>query len=114
ELTQCEVQVSSNPKTTACHGNDHQKLPKKVIPDLAAKAPSVQPDHTPYIEFLIPGHKASSGIERGVFDRADGLIYITAHYTKGSFVWLSGAPAALVADWQQKASRYVQALKLSG
>lgn len=75
---------------------------------------SEQPDHTPYIEFLIPGHKKATGIERGIIDRDDGLIYITAHYTKGSFVLLSGAPNDLVQDWQGKATAYCNLLKQMG
>ena len=30
ELMRCEVQISGNAKTTACHANLHEKLPKKV------------------------------------------------------------------------------------
>lgn len=46
DLTACPVQISSNPSTTACHGNIHGKLPKKVVvPDgqtLAAKPAAEQ------------------------------------------------------------------------
>lgn len=119
ELMACEVQVSSNPSTTACHGNTHHKLPKKVAAhdqagDPAALAdlpPAEQPDQTPYIEFLVAGHKSETGIERGILDKDSGLIYLTAHYDKGSIVWLSGAPAALVGNWQAKALTYCNDLK---
>lgn len=110
ELKKCKVQISSNPRTTACHGNSHGKLPKKVVAPggvpLAELEISQQPLHTPYYEFLIPGHKSENEIERGILDRNSRQIYITAHYETGSFVWLSGAPKALLDDWVRKASKY--------
>jgi hypothetical protein len=113
ELMRCEVQISGNAKTTACHANLHEKLPKKVenAKTLADLPASEQPDHTPYIEFLITGHKKTTGIERGIIDRESGAIYLTAHYTKGSFALLSGAPGNLVQDWQAKATGYCRVLK---
>ena len=53
ELMRCEVQISDNAKTTACHANLHEKLPKEVEneKDVADLPASEQPDHTPYIEF---------------------------------------------------------------
>lgn len=114
ELKNCNVQVSSNPATTACHGNSHGKLPKKVITPtgvpLDAVAIKEQPLYTPYYEFLIPGHKSENDIERGILDRNSRQIYITAHYETGSFVWLSGAPKALLDNWVRKASKYRQGL----
>jgi hypothetical protein len=114
DLSACGVQISGNTGTTACHGNTHHKLPKKVnVPggqELSSLLPSQQPAHTDYIEFLVPGHKNETGIERAILDRATGQIYITAHYTVGSFVWLSGAPGGLVANWQAKALTYVNSL----
>jgi hypothetical protein len=110
ELQDCPVQRSGNTRTTACHGNTHQKLPKKVtVPNgksLDQLDPHKQPPHTPYYEFLIAGKKNSTGIERGILDKDSGLIYITAHYTVGSFVWLSGAPGDLVEDWRGKVEAY--------
>jgi hypothetical protein len=110
ELAACKVQLSGNPDTTACHANAHGKLPKKVsgpngenVADLPKKQ---QPAHTPYVEFLIPEKKNETGIERGILDRASGQIYVTAHYDVGSIVWLSGAPANLVANWTAKAQTY--------
>ena len=116
DLAACPVQVSDNPRTTACHGNVHGKLPKKVVVPggglLSDKPQHEQFDPTPYIEFLIAGgQKGITGIERGILDKDAGLIYVTAHYTRGSFVWLSGAPATLVANWQAKAARYGRILK---
>ena len=116
DLMNCRVQTSSNPNTTACHGNAHHKLPKKVVAPnesgLLADLPAAQqPDHTPYIEFLVEGHKKETGIERGILDKDSGQIYLTAHYDKGSIVWLSGAPATLVGDWQAKALTYCNDLK---
>lgn len=114
ELKACEVQVSSNPDTTACHGNSHGKLPKRVITPTGGPLDEVeikeQPKYTPYYEFLIPGHKSENEIERGILDRNSRQIYITAHYETGSFVWLSGAPKALLDNWVRKASKYRQQL----
>ena len=114
ELLKCSVQVSSNPRTTACHGNDHKKLPKQVVVENFTKLSEVptheQPTHTDYIEFLVPGHKSTIGIERAILDKEDGLIYITKHYTEGSFVELSGAPDNLVQNWQAKAEAYCDIL----
>jgi hypothetical protein len=114
DLAACGVQISGNTGTTACHGNTHHKLPKKInVPGgglLSALPPNQQPAHTDYIEFLIPGHKKETGIERGILDRAAGQIYVTAHYDVGSFVWLSGAPGGLVANWQAKAAAYILTL----
>jgi hypothetical protein len=113
DLAACEVQVSSNPRTTACHGNVNGLLPKKVtVPGgalLASLPKAQQPTYTPYIEFLIPGRKSEFGIERGMLDRVSGQIYITGHYNDG-FAWLSGAPAALVANWTAKAATYIAGL----
>jgi hypothetical protein len=111
DLAACPVQVSDNSKTTACHGNVHGKLPKKVVVPggglLADKPQHEQYPLTPYIEFLIAGgQKKATGIERGILDKDSGQIYVTAHYTQGSFAWLSGAPATLVGNWQAKAQRY--------
>lgn len=116
DLTACAVQISGNSKTTACHGNVHQKLPKKIVVPggglLADEPQDEQFDLTPYIEFLIAGgQKKLTGIERGILDKDSGQIYVTAHYTQGSFVWLSGAPQALVSDWQAKAQKYGRLLK---
>ena len=114
ELKACKVQISSNPDTTACHGNSHGKLPKKVITPTGVPLDEVeikdQPKYTPYYEFLIPGHKSENEIERGILDRNSRQIYITAHYETGSFVWLSGAPKALLDNWVAKASKYRQQL----
>jgi hypothetical protein len=114
ELKKCNVQISSNPDTTACHGNSHNRLPKKVITPTGVPLDDVekekQPLYTPYYEFLIPGHKSENEIERGVLDRNSRQIYITAHYESGSFVWLSGAPKALLDNWVMKASKYRQHL----
>ena len=110
ELKKCNVQISSNPDTTACHGNSHNKLPKKVITPTGVALDKLpkdqQPLYTPYYEFLIPGHKSENEIERGILDRRSKLIYITAHYETGSFVWLSGAPEALLDNWLRKAAKY--------
>jgi hypothetical protein len=110
ELLACPIQRSSNTRTTACHGNTHHKLPKRVtvpggraLDELPAHE---QPAHTPYYEFLIKGHKTTTGIERGILDRDSGHIYISAHYTEGSFAWLSGAPAEIAADWGAKVVEY--------
>lgn len=116
DLAACPVQVSDNTATTACHGNAHQKLPKKVVVPggglLAHKPEAEQFDLTPYIEFLIAGgQKKATGIERGILDKDSGQIYVTAHYTQGSFAWLSGAPQALVDNWQAKAQKYGRVLK---
>jgi hypothetical protein len=115
ELLEATVQISSNTETTACHGNAHRKLPKPVDEALQKPLASMpeykQPDHTDYIELLIRGHKKESGIERGIIDRKDGSLYLTAHYDKGSFVQLINAPGNLVADWQGKAEKYCQLLK---
>ncbi len=114
ELLKCGVQISSNAKTTACHGNDHKKLPKQVnvsgFKELREVPSHQQPAHTSYIEFLVPGHKSKIGIERAILDKDDGLIYITRHYTEGSFVLLSGAPDNLVQDWTAKAEEYCRIL----
>lgn len=114
ELKACNVQVSSNPDTTACHGNSHGKLPKKVITPTGVPLDEVeikeQPKHTPYYEFLIPGHKKENEIERGILDRNSQQIYITAHYETGSFVWLSGAPRSLLDNWLRKVAKYRQDL----
>jgi hypothetical protein len=94
--------------------NSHGKLPKKVITPgnvpLDEVAIKQQPLHTPYYEFLIPGHKSENEIERAILDRNSRQIYITAHYETGSFVWLSGAPKALLDNWVAKASKYRQHL----
>jgi hypothetical protein len=115
KLLECEVQVSSNTDTTACHANKHQKLPKKVVaPDgkeLDELSTDQQPDYTPYIEFLLSGQKKATGIERGILDRDAGQIYLTAHYDQGSIAWLSGAPQVIVDDWREKARVYCQTLK---
>ena len=67
---------------------------------------------TPYVEILIPGHKNSaSEIERGIIDVWSKQVYLTAHYDKGSFVWLSGAPDALVNTWRMKAMEVRNAAK---
>jgi hypothetical protein len=115
ELENCQVQISSNTKTTACHVNAHGKLPKKVagpngelVSDLEAHE---QPKYTPYVEFLVTGHKSENGIERGILDLASGLVYLTAHYDTGSIAWLSGAPGALVSNWSQKARGYTRLLR---
>lgn len=114
ELAACSVQVSSNQKTTACHGNKNNKLPKKVNTPGGVALDTVpkgqQAQYTDYIEFLIPGHKSAIDIERAILDRVAGIIYITAHYESGSFVRLSGAPPALVANWQGKAANYIAGL----
>ena len=114
ELKKCNVQISSNDRTTACHGNSHNKLPKKVITPgnvpLATLEKKEQPLYTPYYEFLIPGHKSENEIERGILDRNSKQIYITAHYETGSFVWLSGAPESLVNNWLRKAVEYRRGL----
>jgi hypothetical protein len=113
ELTRCGVQRSSNPATTACHGNTHNKLPKKVVvpggKTLASLPPNQQYPLTSYIEFLIPGHKSDTEIERGIFDKDSDQIYVTAHYDKGSFVWLSGAPAG----WWPPGSRRLRRTRQS-
>lgn len=115
ELLEATVQLSSNTETTACHGNSHRKLPKPVDearPEPLASIPKYQqPDHTDYIELLVRGHKKESGIERGIIDRRDGGVYLTAHYDKGSFVELVNAPRSLIADWQAKAEEYCRLLK---
>jgi hypothetical protein len=118
ELENCKVQLSSNPATTACHANAHGKLPKKVAgPNgelVSELKPSEQPKYTPYVEFLVTGHKSENGIERGILDRVSGLIYLTAHYDVGSIAWLSGAPGGLVSNWSQKARTYTQTLRKYG
>jgi hypothetical protein len=116
ELQHLPVQASSNPKSTAFHANAHQKLPKKVnVPDgkeLRDLPPDQQVKLTPYVEILIPGHKNDpSEIERGIIDVWDKQVYLTAHYDKGSFVWLSGAPDALVNPWRMKAMEVRNATK---
>jgi hypothetical protein len=115
ELQQCQVQISGNVSTTACHANAHGKLPKRVagpngelVSDLPARD---QPRYTPYIEFLITGHKTENGIERGILDRVSGLVYVTAHYDVGSIAWLSGVPGALVSNWSRKAKDYTRLLR---
>ena len=112
ELEACPVQVASGGGTsTACHGNKHGKLPKRVPQvngkDLDQLPPSQQVDNTPYFEFLVAGgQKKKSGIERGILDEADGLVYLTAHYDVGSIVVLSGVPGSLVANWRAKVVAY--------
>jgi hypothetical protein len=112
ELSACNVQRSDNENTTAFHGNAHGKLPKQVAGpngELVSTLPKTdQQNHTPYVEFLIPGHKKENGIERGILDRTAGLVYITAHYDVGSFAWLSGVPGSLVSNWSKKASDYAR------
>lgn len=112
ELMNCNVQRSGNAETTAFHGNAHGKLPKRVAGpngEVLAEMPKAdQQNHTPYVEFLIPGHKKENGIERGILDRTSGLIYVTAHYDVGSFAWLSGVPGALVSNWSKKATEYAR------
>lgn len=114
ELAACSVQVSNNQGTTACHGNKNNRLPKKVNTPggvaLDTLPKGQQAQYTDYIEFLIPGHKSTIDIERAILDRAAGIIYITAHYESGSFVRLSGAPPALVANWTVKAATYIAGL----
>ncbi len=114
ELLACTVQLSGNDKTSACHGNTHGKLPTRVVVPggkaLDQIPKSQQPNHTPYIEFLVRGQKTKSGIERGILDRNSGKVYLTAHYTKGSFVELVEVPGSVVADWQLKANQYVATL----
>ena len=108
ELSACDVQRSNNSGTTACHANKHNKLPKKIVDAerLAALPANQQWPRTPYIEFLVTSHKSDTEIERAVLDRDADQIYITAHYDKGSFVWLSGAPPTLVNNWKRKATAY--------
>jgi hypothetical protein len=114
ELLDCTVQISSNDRTSACHGNNHGKLPTKVVvpggKSLDQLPKSQQAGLTPYIEFLVRGQKSKSGIERGILNRNTGQVYLTAHYTKGSFVELVGVPNSVVADWQGKATQYVAGL----
>jgi hypothetical protein len=111
ELTACTIQLSSNSDTTAAHGNAHGKLPKKGLGENLKKlSAGDQCDKTPYFEFLVAGQSAS-GITRGVFDKDDGRVYLTAHYDEGSFVWLTGAPAALVADWNTKVAAFIKIQK---
>jgi hypothetical protein len=108
ELQHLPVQASSSGKSFPFHANAHNKLPKKVnVPpgrELKQLPPDEQIKLTPYVEILIPGHKNDpSEIERGIIDVWSKQVYLTAHYDKGSFVWLSGAPDALVNPWRMKA-----------
>ncbi len=111
ELLGCPVQVAGSGTSTACHSNQHGKLPKRV-PKINGKALDTLPkgeqaNHTPYFEFLVSiGQKKKSGIERGILDEVDGLVYVTAHYDKGSIAWLSGVPQELVTDWQTTVAAY--------
>ena len=73
-----------------------------------------QANYTPYIEFLIAGHKQENGIERGILDREAGLIYVTAHYDVGSIAWLSGAPGSLITNWSEKAKKYTRFMRKNG
>jgi hypothetical protein len=116
ELQHLPVQASSNPKATPFHANEHQKLPKKVnVPpgkELRQLPLDQQIKLTPYVEILIPDHKSdASEIERGIIDVWSKQVYLTAHYDKGSFVWLSGAPDALVNPWRMKAMEVRNAVK---
>lgn len=110
ELLACPVQVAGNGVTSANHANEHGVLPRNVTAPggqpLASLPYAQQYDTTPYVEFLITGHKRAdkTEIERGMLDKISGQIYITDHYT--GFVWLSGAPPALATNWQQKAAAY--------
>jgi hypothetical protein len=111
ELQACTIQLSSNPDTTAAHGNAHGKLPKKGLGDKLHKlSHGDQCDKTPYYEFLVTGQPAS-GITRGVFDKDARLVYLTAHYDQGSFVLLSGAPAGLLNDWGVKVAAFIRTQK---
>ena len=85
ELMRCEVQISGNAKTTTCHANLHEKLPKKVenaktLADLPA--PANNPITRP-----------------------------TSSSAKGSFALLSGAPGNLVQNSQAKATKYCRGLQ---
>jgi hypothetical protein len=116
ELQHASVQASSNPRASPFHENEHQKLPKKVnVPpgkELKQLPVSEQIKLTPYVEILVPGHKNDpSEIERGIIDVWSKQVYLTAHYDKGSFVWLSGAPDALVNPWRMKAMEVRNAAK---
>ena len=116
ELQHLPVQASSNPKASPFHENEHKKLPKKVsVPpgkELKQLPLNEQIKLTPYVEILIPGHKSDpSEIERGIIDVWSKQVYLTAHYDKGSFVWLSGAPDALVNTWRMKAMEVRNAAK---
>lgn len=112
ELCECPVQRVSTGRTTAWHGNAHRKLPKKVAGPGGEPLDQVAKDqqhlYTDYVEFTIAGgHKNKhNGIERGILDRITGQIYITAHYDRGSIVWLTGAPNSVVTDWRGKADDY--------
>ncbi|WP_028067648.1 hypothetical protein [Solirubrobacter soli] len=106
ELSACTIQLSSNPDTTAAHGNSHGKLPKPGLGDGLKKfSKGEQVDKTPYFEFLVSGQSAT-GITRGIYDYESNLVYLTAHYDKGSFVLLSGAPAALATNWRAKVTEF--------
>jgi hypothetical protein len=115
ELRDLPVQDSSNPKSSPFHGNAHKKLPKQVhVPEgkeLSQLPADEQVKRTPYVEILVPGHKSTSGIERGIIDTWSKQVYLTAHYDQGSFAWLSGAPDALVNPWLMKAMAAVNAVK---
>ena len=67
ELLASTVQVAANAgRSTACHGNVHGKLPKKVGPfgqkTLDQLTAAEQVDKTPYFEMLVAGQGSESGI----------------------------------------------------
>ncbi len=85
ELMRCEVQISGNAKTTTCHANLHEKLPKKV--ENAKSWPTCRRQRT-------------TPITRP-----------TSSSAKGSFALLSGAPGNLVQNSQAKATKYCRGLQ---
>ncbi len=90
---------SGNTSTSAWHKNDHKKLPKFNPKEGAVKDWEL----TPYLEFLIQGYKQRNMIERAVFDTSKGEVYMTTHYTIGSFVKLTGLPNSVITSMNQKA-----------